>query len=78
MKLLRDFYRLCAAGTRTAPGRGAIARDIHVTVPAALDQPGREPAAVVELARAVPSPTRREPASFLKTPRRRRIGASRA
>jgi hypothetical protein len=79
MKLLRDFYRLCAAGIRTLSGRGAIApRGFHVTVPAALGQPASEPAAVIELARAAPSAAaRREPASFLKTPRHRRLGAGR-
>ena len=79
MKLLRDFHRLCAAGFRTVSGRGtAASRGFRVTVPAALSQPASERAVVVELPRATPSSAaRREPASFLKAPRHRRLGAGR-
>jgi hypothetical protein len=49
-----------------------------VTVPAALEQPAIRSAIVVELSRAAHSPgARREPASFLKAPRHRRLGAGR-
>jgi hypothetical protein len=83
MKLLRDFYRLCVAGFRSGSGRGAVAsRGLRVTVPAALSQPPGQPASaravVVELPRAAASSAvRREPASFLKAPRHRRLGAGR-
>jgi hypothetical protein len=83
MKLLRNFHRLCAAGFRTVSGRGTVAsRGFRVTVPAALSQPAGQPtserAVVIELPRAAPSSAvRREPASFLKAPRHRRLGAGR-
>jgi len=79
MKLLRNFQRLCAAGFRTVSGRRVAAvRGFSVTVPAAMDQPAIRSAVVVELSRAAHSPgARREPASFLKAPRHRRLGAGR-
>jgi hypothetical protein len=79
MKLLRNFQRLCAAGFRTVSGRRAAAvRRFSVTVPAAMDQPANQPAVVIELHRAAHSSgARREPASFLKTQRHRRLGAGR-
>jgi hypothetical protein len=81
MKLLRDFFRLCVAGFRTVSGRGAAAsRGFSVTVPASLARPVGESAVVIDLQRAAVAritTARREPASFLKAPRHRRMGASR-
>ncbi|WP_426701145.1 hypothetical protein ACPPVV_17520 [Rhodanobacter sp. Col0626] len=78
MKLLRDFFRLRLAGLRGASFRGTAAPyDFRVTVPAPLDRPSDRDAVVVDLPRAHVPPMRREPASFLKTPRHRRLGASR-
>ncbi|TPG06495.1 hypothetical protein EAH75_17830 [Rhodanobacter glycinis] len=80
MKLLRDFFRLCVAGLRTVTGRGAAAsHGFSVTVPAPLSHPAGDGAVVVDLMRVVARPlaSRREPASFLKAPRHRRLGAGR-
>ena len=72
MKLLHDFLRLRLAGLRTASVRGAaVSPEFSVTVPAPL----AKPAGGVERVAAVP--VRREPASFLKTPRHRRLGSGR-
>jgi hypothetical protein len=76
MKLLRDFSRLCAAGFRSVSGRAfAASREFSVTVPAALAPSTSERAVVVELTRAAVPTMRREPASFLRAPRHRRVGA---
>ena len=73
MKLLHDFLRLHLAGLRTASVRGAVALpEFSVTVPAPLAQPADGAVERVAVATA-----RREPASFLKTPRRRRLGFGR-
>ncbi len=81
MKLLREFFRLRAAGMRAGLARGAAASPaFHVTVPAPLQRGADEAAAVVDLPRAAssgPVATRREPASFLKAPRHRRLGSGR-
>jgi hypothetical protein len=81
MKLLREFFRLRAAGMRTVLRRGAAASPVlHVTVPAPLQRVADEAAVVVELPRAAnsgPMTARREPASFLKAPRHRRLGSGR-
>lgn len=81
MKLLRDFFSLCVAGLRTVSGRGAAASlGFSVTVPAPLARPVGESAVVIDLQRAASVRTttaRREPASFLKAPRHRRLGAGR-
>ena len=80
MKLLREFFRLRAAGMRTVLGRGVAAPTFQVTVPAPLQRAADEGAAVVNLPRvAAPRPVtaRHEPASFLKAPRHRRLGSGR-
>ena len=72
MKLLHDLFRLRPAGVGSAFGqRLTIPRDFSVTVPAPLAGPVAEHSTVVELpaSRAV----RREPASFLKASRHRRL-----
>ena len=81
MKLLREIFRLRAAGMRTVLGRGAVASPaLHVTVPAPLPRGADEAAAVLDLPRVAtsgPKTARREPASFLKAPRHRRLGSGR-
>lgn len=78
MKLLHDFLHRCLAGFRGASGRGvAASRAFSVTVPAPLAAPAAT-AVVVDLhtaAHARTTPPRREPASFLKAPRHRRLGS---
>jgi len=73
MKLLHDFLRLRLAGLRTASVRGtAVSPEFRVTVPAPLAKPaggGVEHVAAASV--------RREPASFLKAPRHRRLGSGR-
>jgi hypothetical protein len=73
MKLLHDLFRLPRAGVAAASGRRlTIPRDFSVTVPAPLAGPVIvEQATVVEL--PVARAGRREPASFLRTPRHRRL-----
>ncbi len=81
MKLLRDFFRLRVAGLRAVSGRGAAAsRGFSVTVPAPLAKTSGESAVVIDLQRAASAritTARREPASFLKAPRHRSMGAGR-
>jgi hypothetical protein len=73
MKLLHDFFRLRLAGLRTASARrAAVSPQFSVTVPAPLAKP-----AGGGVERAAAAPVRREPASFLKVPRRRRLGSGR-
>ncbi|WP_426687275.1 hypothetical protein [Rhodanobacter ginsengiterrae] len=76
MKLLHDFFRLHLAGRYTAAVRGGAGLpQFSVTVPAPLVPPAadRAVAAPPEAVVAI----RREPASFLKTPRHRRLGSRR-
>ena len=76
MKLLRDFFRLRLAGTRASVGRPvALPRDFNVTVPAPLAAPSAGSSIVVELPRT--GTRRREPASFLRSPRHLRLGGGR-
>ncbi len=76
MKLLQDFIRLRLAGVRPADGRpAALPRDCHVTVPAPLAASASESPSQVELPRA--RTERREPASFLRSPRHLRLGSGR-
>lgn len=79
MKLLHDFFCRCLAGFRGVSGRGAAAsREFSVTVPAPLAPPAAAAAVVVDLHAAAhtrTTPPRREPASFLKAPRHRRLGS---
>lgn len=76
MKLLQDFFRLRLAGVRAAAGRpAALPRDFSVTVPAPLAGAAGEPSVPVELPHA--RADRREPASFLRAPRHRRLGRGR-
>jgi hypothetical protein len=79
MKLLREFFRLRAAGMRTVPGRRAAVPAFQVTVPAPLQRAADDGAVAVDPLRAAASPktARREPASFLKASRHRRLGAGR-
>jgi hypothetical protein len=69
MKLLHDFFRLRLAGRRAASVRGAAASP-EFAAPLAGPAAG-------EVERVAAAPVRREPASFLKTPRRRRPGSGR-
>ena len=76
MKLLRDFFRLRLAGVRAATGRpAALPRDFNVTVPAPLAEPAIRSSVVVDLPRT--GNHRREPASFLRSPRHLRLGGGR-
>ena len=78
MRLLHDFLRLRLAGLRAASVRGAaVPRDFRITVPAPLCRPSEPTAVVVERKRAAVNTARREPASFLKAPRHRRLGVFR-
>jgi hypothetical protein len=80
MKLLRDIFRRYLSGFRGVSGRGvAASREFSVTVPAPLAV-SADKAVVVDLpavALARAPVARREPASFLKAPRHRRLGAGR-
>ncbi len=76
MKLLQDFIRLRLAGVRRANERlPALPRDFNVTVPAPLIGSANESPAEVELPRT--RADRREPASFLRSPRHLRLGSGR-
>lgn len=76
MKLLQDFIRRRLAGLRTAAARpAAVPRDFNVTVPAPLAAPASGSAAQAELPQA--RIVRREPASFLRSPRHLRLGSGR-
>lgn len=76
MKLLRDFFHLHLAGTRTSVGRSVVLpRDFNVTVPAPLAAPATASSVVVELPRT--DMRRREPASFLRSPRHLRLSGGR-
>ncbi len=76
MKLLRDFFHLRLAGSRTSAGRPiALPRDFNVTVPAPLTRPAADSPVVRELPRI--DTRRREPASFLRSPRHLRLGSNR-
>jgi len=77
MKLLRDFFRLRLAGVRAATGRPApLPRDFSVTVPPPLAAgPAARSSVVVELPRT--ANRRREPASFLRSPRHLSLGGGR-
>ena len=79
MKLLRDFFRRCPAGIRAVfVRRAANPRAFTVTVPAPLAEVIRQQPVLVELPRVrVEAARRREPASFLKAARHRRLGAGR-
>ena len=82
MKLLREFSRLCVAGMRAASGRrAAVPCPFNVTVPAPLARSANDDSAmVIELPRPATvamSTRRREPASFLKAVRHRRMGSGR-
>jgi len=73
MKLLHDRFRLRLAGLRSAFAGGAAASpEFSVTVPAPLAGPA---SGGVECAAA--ATVRREPASFLKSSRHRRLGVGR-
>jgi hypothetical protein len=76
MKLLRDFFHLRLAGAHSAAGHpAALPGDADARVSAPLVDATHEPPAAPE-----PSPARaarREPASFLRTPRHRRLGSAR-
>ncbi|MGN6704717.1 MAG: hypothetical protein ACTHJO_01565 [Rhodanobacter sp.] len=71
MKLLHDFFRWPFAGVRAVASQpAALPRDFSVTVPAPLvGSAGALPQTVEPLHHE-----RREPASFLRSPRRRRLG----
>ena len=71
MKLLHDFFRWPFAGVRSATSQPtALPRDVSVTVPVPLGTPANDAPKPPETARS----ERREPASFLRSPRRRRLG----
>ncbi len=71
MKLLHDFFRWPFAGVRSATSRStALPHDFSVTVPVPLGTPANDAPKPPETARS----ERREPASFLRSPRRRRLG----
>ena len=74
MKLLRDFSRRCMASVRAASRRrGRAQSTLSVTVPAPLVTPASS-ADAVALQPPSPQANRREPASFLKAARHRRLG----
>ena len=68
MKLLHDVVLLCATRVRRATGRGAVTPAFHVTVPASLASSVASDSAALS-ASLLAAPPRREPASFLKSPR---------
>lgn len=71
MKLLHDFFRWPFAGVRAVASRpAALPRDFSVTVPAPLAASASASPLTLEPSRN----ERREPASFLRSPRRRRLG----
>jgi hypothetical protein len=71
MKLLHDFFRWRLAGIRAVASRpAALPRDFSVTVPAPLAGSASASPQTLEPLRN----ERREPASFLRSPRRRRLG----
>lgn len=71
MKLLHDFFRWPFAGVRAVASQpAALPRDFAVTVPAPLVTPANDAPETPQAARN----GRREPASFLRSPRRRRLG----
>ena len=71
MKLLHDFFRWPFAGARAVGSQpAALPRDYSVTVPAPLVPPASASPQAGEPSRG----ERREPASFLRSPRRRRLG----
>ena len=71
MKLLHDFFRWPFAGVRAVASQPTVLpRDFSVTVPAPLATPANDAPKAPETARN----ERREPASFLRSPRRRRLG----
>ncbi|MGB3498696.1 MAG: hypothetical protein WBA49_10870 [Rhodanobacter lindaniclasticus] len=73
MKLLHDFFRWPFAGVRAVASQpAALPRDFSVTVPAPLAAPANDAPKTPEIARN----ERREPASFLRSPRRRRLGCT--
>jgi hypothetical protein len=75
MKLLHDFFRRRLAGARTMAARpAALPHDFCVTVPAPLaGSASASPPVETPCSRA----ERREPASFLRAPRHRRLGSAR-
>lgn len=76
MKLLHEFFCLCRAGVRAASVRSARApRPLNVTVPAPLASAAQDGVVLVELPLARLPASRREPASFLKAARHRRLSA---
>lgn len=76
MKLLRKFFRYGVVGGPAVSGRRLRAQPVlNVTVPAPLATPAKDAAAVFELPPTHTLGNRREPASFLKTARHRRLGA---
>jgi len=81
MKLLQEVLRLCAAGRRAVSVRGTAGPDeLRVTVPASLPGAATMGVAVdtVPGTAVVPgTPSRSEPASFLKAPRHLRQLAGR-
>ena len=75
MKLLRDFFHLRLAGAHNAADHpAAMPGDADARVSAPLIDAAHEPPAASEPA---PRAARREPASFLRTPRHRRLGSAR-
>ena len=71
MKLLHDFFRWPFAGVRAGASQpAALPRDFSVTVPAPLAGSASPSPQTLEPSRN----GRREPASFLRSPRRRRLG----
>lgn len=76
MKLLHDVVLLCATRVRRATGRGTTARTFHVTVPASLANSVASDSTALSRSSAK-LPMRREPASFLKSPRHLRLRSPR-
>ena len=70
MKLLHDFFRWPFAGVRPVAPQPTVPRDFSVTVPAPLAGSASASPQAVEPQHS----DRREPASFLRSPRRRRLG----
>ncbi|CAM5435338.1 hypothetical protein [Rhodanobacter lindaniclasticus] len=75
MKLLHDFFRWPFAGVRAVVSRPtALPRDFSVTVPEPL---AGSASASPPVDTPCPRTERREPASFLRAPRHRRLAARR-